>query len=461
MATSTSKPSQVGNNFYQTTVTTNADGSLKATTFRTDEKGTTQTPVSTVTTDTSGKSTRTFESGATASEKTAFSNPNSQERKAYSDQVKSVEKDLFGSNPTNTQQQTLNAAAGNKNTATNTNNTGDSENQQGGSLNEGQSKALAEENQYKENTRFGDNAYRSDLKYPINLKAEVQDTIRFSILEYSPSFAKKNLNQGGNGQFGSSKKRIVTLESSGIPIVSGSKRIGTITLPIPAGISDGNTVAWQDDRLNQLQQSAAEVAQGFLTGGVSEAAKSVENQAEKLKAGANTGDLQSAVTSLFIGSTISNANIAARTYGAVGNNNLELLFNGPGLRSFGFTFSFYPRSKSEAVMVRRIIRAFKQAMSVKRSATSLLLKAPHTFAISYVTAGQKQHPYLNSFKECALTSCSVDYTPDGTYMTYGGTSDDDRSMTAYRLTLQFQELEPVFDDEYYEIDKNDDKFIGF
>jgi hypothetical protein len=138
-----------------------------------------------------------------------------------------------------------------------------------------------------------------------------------------------------------------------------------------------------------------------------------------------------------------------------------LLFNGPSLRSFGFTFSFYPRSKDEAKMVRQIIRAFKQSMSVKRSKTSLLLKAPHTFAISYVTAGQKQHPYLNSFKECALTSCSVDYTPDGTYMTYGGTSDDDRSMTAYRLSLQFQELEPIFDDEYYEIDKNADRFIGF
>ena len=84
-------------------------------------------------------------------------------------------------------------------------------------------------------------------------------------------------------------------------------------------------------------------------------------------------------------------------------------------------------------------------MSVKRSATSLLLKSPHTFAISYMTVGQGQHPYLNRFKECALTSCSVEYTPDGTYMTYDG---PEKSMTAYRLSLSFQELEPIFDDEY-------------
>ena len=348
----------------------------------------------------------------------------------------------------------------NANQATTPPASGDGENQTGGSLNEAQSKALGEENQYKENTRAGSGAYRDDLKYPLDLKSEVQDTIRFTILEYSPSLSKENTSQGGTGQFGSSKKRTVTLESSGIPVVKGSTRIGTITLPIPAGISDGNTAGWQDDRLNQLQSAAADIAQGFLTGGVSEAAAATERQAKKAEAAAGSGDLQDAVTRLFLDKALS-ANIGTRTFGAVGNNNLELLFNGPSLRTFGFTFSFYPRSKDEAKMVRQIIRAFKQSMSVKRSKTSLLLKAPHTFAISYVTAGQKQHPYLNSFKECALTSCSVDYTPDGTYMTYGGTSDDDRSMTAYRLSLQFQELEPIFDDEYYEIDKNADRFIGF
>ena len=148
-------------------------------------------------------------------------------------------------------------------------------------------------------------------------------------------------------------------------------------------------------------------------------------------------------------------NIEGRAYGSVNNNNLEVLFGGPGLRSFSFQFSFYPREPNEAIEVRKIIRTFKQSMSVKRSANSLLLKAPHTFAISYLTAGKKAHPYLNRFKECALTSCNIDYTPDGTYMTYGG---DEKSMTAYRMTLSFSELEPIFDDEYGESDYDN---IGF
>ena len=129
------------------------------------------------------------------------------------------------------------------------------------------------------------------------------------------------------------------------------------------------------------------------------------------------------------------------------NPNLELLFESPSLRDFSFTFKMTPRSKSEAIRVRTIIRYFKQAMSVKRSESVLLLKAPHTFRIQYKTSNQ-DHPYLNRFKECALTNCSVNYTPDGQYMSYDDSDPNGRSMTAYELSLSFNELEPIFDDDY-------------
>jgi len=290
-------------------------------------------------------------------------------------------------------------------------------------------------------------SYATNMKYPINLQSEVQDVIKFSILEYSPSLSIQNQ---GTGQFGSTKSRVVTLEGNS-PIVKGSKRIGVITLPIPAGITDSNPVGWQEDSLNMLQSEAINIAKGLYDGGIEGANKAIENGASKVES--NLGDLESTVKSIFLDKLV-NANVASRAYGAVLNNNVELLFSGPSLRSFSFQFMFYPREPDEAIMVRKIIRAFKQSMSVKRSESSLLLKAPHTFAIQYMTAGQKAHPYLNRFKECALTSCNVEYTPDGTYMTYDG---NEKSMTAYRLSLTFQELEPLFDDEY----GSDDNNIGF
>ena len=297
-----------------------------------------------------------------------------------------------------------------------------------------------EKDSVKKGTRRGEGSYGGDMKYPINLASEVQDVIKFSILEYSPSLAAEN--QG--------KNRIVILEGKS-PIIKGSTRIAVITLPIPAGISDSNPVGWNNESLNVLQEAAGRVADTILKGGtVDEAGKTAEDLAKK----GTSPDGADAIRGIFTNLAAQAGGLAQRTQGAILNNNVELLFSGPSLRSFSFTFLFYPREPKEAIEVRRIIRAFKQAMSVKRSATSLLLKSPHTFAISYMTAGQVQHPYLNRFKECALTSCSVEYTPDGTYMTYDG---PEKSMTAYRLSLSFQELEPLFDDEY----GLDDDNIGF
>jgi hypothetical protein len=97
MATTTSKPSKVGSNFYTTSVTTNTDGSLKATTSRTDAQGNNGVPV-TSSTVTGGVLKFTPESGATTAETAAFNNPNSQERQAYTQQVQS--QNPYGANPT-------------------------------------------------------------------------------------------------------------------------------------------------------------------------------------------------------------------------------------------------------------------------------------------------------------------------------------------------------------------------
>ena len=97
-------------------------------------------------------------------------------------------------------------------------------------------------------------------------------------------------------------------------------------------------------------------------------------------------------------------------------------------------------------------------MSVKRSNSSFLLQTPHTFAISYIFK-KKDHPYLNRFKECALTSCNVNYTPEGTYMSFDDSNHP--SMVSYQLDLTFQELEPIYDDDYTDLDENKDTKIGY
>ena len=426
MATKTSDPAgPVNGFFYKTEVTTNTDGSLKTTTSKSSIQNGTFSPVTSTITDKTGKAGEpNFDfPGVTAADKAAFSNPTSDESKSRNNQIELTQ--IFGPNPTAAQKTLVNGASGKPNAAT-TADTGSTPTALGGAS----AKAVAR-------TSYG------DMKYPITLLLDVQDVIKFSILEYTPSLAVA----GG-------VKRIVTLDG-GSPIVKGSNRIGVITLPIPAGISDSNTVGWQDDKINDLQKAAEDASDIILSGGTAEQAAA--SGLRTVDEGIKTGGLSAAVKGIFTNLAGQSNGLIVRTQGAILNNNTELLFSGPSLRSFSFQFLFYPRSSPEAKMVKKIIRAFKQSMSVKRDASSLLLKAPHTFAISYMTAGQDAHPYLNSFKECALTSCNVDYTPDGTYMTYGN-GEGEKSMTAYRLSLTFQELEPIFDDEYL---NDNDATIGF
>jgi hypothetical protein len=309
----------------------------------------------------------------------------------------------------------------------------------------GDSSGVSEEELKKEagttnkNTR---KTYQPDVKYPLNLKSENQDCIKFSIVEYKPP----GLQPGGQGS------RIVTLNSSRPEIAGEGKTIlGTITLPIPGGISDRNSADWQGNQIGELERALSNISADSILEGFSAGANTVGKEVGNL----NPGDTTNTLVSFFAQQAAGSSNLISRKFGAVVNPNLELLFNGPTLRNFTFNFRFTPREPKEAVAVRTIIRNFKQAMSVKRSASSLLLRAPHTFAISYLSK-DTDHPYLNKFKECALTDCAVNYTPDGTYMTY-----TDSSMTAYELSLTFQELEPIFDDDYFEIDKNQDTSIGF
>ena len=92
-----------------------------------------------------------------------------------------------------------------------------------------------------------------------------------------------------------------------------------------------------------------------------------------------------------------------------------------------------------------------------RSTSNLFLLTPNIFTVEYIynakgeNAGQ-QHPYLNIFKPMAMTNLNVNYTPDGTYMTYNETG----SLTSYDLQMSFGEIEPIYADEYDGEDGSDE-----
>ena len=82
------------------------------------------------------------------------------------------------------------------------------------------------------------------------------------------------------------------------------------------------------------------------------------------------------------------------------------------------------------------------------AAAGLFLKSPSVFRLKYMSGGQP-HPYLNTFKICALTGTTVNYTASGTYATYS-----DATPVHMNMTLQFQELTPIYHEDYVDQGRN-------
>jgi hypothetical protein len=285
------------------------------------------------------------------------------------------------------------------------------------------------------------NSYGYDNRYPLNMKAD-QDCIKFTMYEYAPKQFESGTGLGGfNG----------SNENKG-------KSLGAVTLPIQPQISDSNTVTWGEDSINAIQAAAAAAAYGAIIQGGGALAKSAEDISKVI--GEQKGNITAALAAKFAGAAVgANENFLSRTTGAILNNNVELLFQGPSLRSFSFTFLMSAREPKESEAIRKIIRFFKQGMSVKRTNGNLFLKAPNVFDIEYLHRNAP-HKYVNKIKTCALQNCSVNYTPDGNYATY-----EDGAMTQYSLTLSFGEIDPLYDDDYTKLDgdnPNDPRYqIGY
>lgn len=237
--------------------------------------------------------------------------------------------------------------------------------------------------------------------------------------------------------------------------------IATIFLPIPENIQDSNAVNWGDDSLNGLAARAIGSAAGFIgnNGSFIDAVKR-----GGIEAAAFAGDVMN------IPGTIRNSFIAAKAVGAftnvnaqgvitrqtgqVLNPNMELLFNNVTLRSFNFQFDLAPRDKKESETIKAMLRLFKKSMNAKNTGSAdLFIASPDVFQLSYKTGGE-DHKFLNRFKPMALLNMAVNYTGSGTYATY-----DDTTPVHMQLSLQFQELNPVYSEDY---DKEEGKLgVGF
>ena len=229
-----------------------------------------------------------------------------------------------------------------------------------------------------------------------------------------------------------------------------------IHLPIPRNVTDTQGVQYGEGSLNPLEALGTSlVSAGFSPN------QPIDKLKNALNATLNKGSevFKDPQTQNLVGATISGSLIGAlggnvttnqlfsRATGQVLNPNLELLFNGVGLRVFPFSFQFFPRNRTEGIEVMNIIKTLKYQMAPSRNRAEAALEgifigAPSIFQLRYMK-GADPHPFLNKFLPTFLSDLKVNYTASGAHSTfYDGTP------THIQVDMQFKEINPIFKEDY-------------
>jgi len=257
------------------------------------------------------------------------------------------------------------------------------------------------------------------------------------------------------------KIQVLTYDRNKSSLIAGATTTvvggASILLPMPSNIQDANTVSWGEEKMNSISAGAINVLDktmqlnfnNSLPSQLADVGKTITGALDKAGLDLQTASdlfrsqLAAEAVNIF-GANVSLDQILARQDGKIFNPNLELLFNGVTLRDFRFSFKMTPRDEGEKNNIIKIIRTLKKYMAASKGGESekLYLKTPHVFDLAYMQ-GSGKHPFLHSFKTCALKSVSVNYTGENVYATYG-----DGTPISIIMELNFQEIVPIYESDY-------------
>ena len=312
------------------------------------------------------------------------------------------------------------------------------------------------------------------LRYPLEMMTQETDYLQIDIQRYVPlqsyrSVPGSNQRYVTGNNFSNRAGRRTTPNLTTKPLIND----GTILLPIPSDLKDSNNVKYDSSELNGLEAVGVDLVEdaskaisdlviGGLTGDKVQRNAAIQKlKTEGLSAYADVLEgvgggadnflgkrFASQIVGLF-GGNVTASQLLARGNGEIINPNMELLFGGPTIRNFRFNFKMTPRNEKEAEQVKLIIRAFKRNMAPMAEGGTVgsgnfFLKTPNVFNLRYRT-GNRNHPFLNRFKQCFLSDMSVSYTGEGIYSTY-----DDGTPVSMILDLTFKETQPIYDVDYDE-----------
>jgi hypothetical protein len=144
--------------------------------------------------------------------------------------------------------------------------------------------------------------------------------------------------------------------------------------------------------------------------------------------------------------------------GTVINPRLEKIFQQKGIRTFTFSWDFYPRNPVEVENIKAIIDTFRYhshpAISMdsdahkdasaeqKQAHTKIMLRVPAEFEVRFLSStpnpgivGYTENEYIPKVGRCVITDIQADYTPNSIFSTF-----QNNAPTAVTFTLTMSEV---------------------
>lgn len=221
----------------------------------------------------------------------------------------------------------------------------------------------------------------------------------------------------------------------------------TICLPIPNNLVDNTGVSINETNLGlagaaeslvmpalEALSSGPQTPESYAAAGA-QVAQNMTNLVSK--EGAVYGALQAAkAIRTFVDSP---SELAELNFGQVPNPYQALLFKGVNLKQHSFSFKLAPRTESESMIIKNIIKKFKNSMLPAKSPNGYLFGYPDVCEISFGSNVNSLYKINRSF----LESMSVNYAPTGTPAFFKNSGEP----VQVDLTLNFRELSPVTRDK--------------
>ena len=220
----------------------------------------------------------------------------------------------------------------------------------------------------------------------------------------------------------------IILPIPGLPTVSSSQSYGEMRGALNSAMAGALAAGYNivGDRINNIN------------GGVDSAAEALKNS---LMGGGGAVVAEEAARIAASLSGISNPYaFQALADGEITNPLVELLYNGPSLRQYGFNWTFSPKNQEESQLILDIVNKIKfHHLPEKRGG---MLKVPDVWKISIQIQGEESKFYQKFFT-AALAGVSYTQDSGGNHIT-----TPDGAPVASSLQLSFKEIKTITRDDY-------------